>query len=122
RSAAAVGAGGIGARASPAAGAPMSAHVPMTTFERRTIDVIVRMYPAELRADHGPEMKHMCARMCADAMTRRPAARARVWLRLATDTLRSAPVEHWHAWRERARERAAVALSNGVPKPDYSGA
>ena len=92
----------------------------MTRFEHAAVDLLLRMYPATLRADHELEMKHVCARMCADATTRGPAARARVWLRIGCDALRSAPVEHWNAWRERAR--AAVALSSGAPKPDYAGA
>ncbi|HEX2168278.1 MAG TPA: DUF2723 domain-containing protein, partial [Longimicrobiales bacterium] len=91
-------------------------------LERAVFGWMLRAYPAELRAAHAPEMEDVCARMCARAGERGSAARAAMWLRIAADTMRSAPVEHWHAWRERARDRAATATARGVPAPDYAGA
>jgi hypothetical protein len=94
----------------------------LSRAERRVVAWLVRVYPADLRAAHAVEMEDVCARMCARAAERGMAARAALWLRIIGDTVRSAPVEHWHAWRERARARVADAAARGVPSPDFAGA
>jgi hypothetical protein len=91
-------------------------------LELSAIAWLVRAYPGELRAAHAAEMEDVCVRMCMCAAERGGLARAGLWLRIVGDTLRSAPVEHWHARRARRRERAAAAAVRRVPAPDAAGA
>lgn len=88
-----------------------------TSLERALFGLLLRAYPAALRKDHASEMADVFADMRAQAIRGGFHARATLWLRLLGDTVRSAPVEHWRA----RRERAAATLCY-VPAPDSAGA
>ena len=83
-------------------------------MERALFALLERAYPQEFRAEYGRELREAYRELSACARTS-VVARVRLWLRLITDTLRSAPAERLHARRVRTAQRAGAA-------PDHLGA
>ena len=82
----------------------------------RIYRALLRCYPAPFRREYGAQMQLAFSDQLAQAREAGPGARAALWVRELTDTVRVAPVEHWHVLSHDLR----YALRAMAAKPGFA--